>query len=162
MVVVADGHAHAVASVTHPRLLGDVDEAGPLPAVVGVDQVVAKQAVDALVTSGSRRQGKGLNGVDIQISIAVVVEQPAAGSGDLREEVFAGRPRRVNEIEPRLGGDIHKPGLLRSVCAADSRRGPRLLAGGITTRQGERHRQQHGSGQHSIRIAGDPQWGLEA
>ena len=115
VVVVAGGHAHAVAARGDARLVRHVPEPQPaLPAGPRLE-IVAIQPVARRLPRGRRQEWiavpepSALHQVDVEVAVVVVVEQAHPGAHHLGLVEPAAHPVDVDEVEPRLRGAVDEP-----------------------------------------------------
>jgi hypothetical protein len=133
VVVVADGHAHAVAEEAEARLLGDVGEV-ELEAPVGPPHtVVAEQARAGRLTRLAPVERRALEQQHVEVAVTVVVEQGPARAHDLGHEVLAARAGEVPEAQAGFFRDV-----------AEQRRG--RAVGGTACQHAEPDDTGHGQG----------------
>src|SRR6266851_3265685 len=101
VIVVADGNAHAVAGASQARFVGHVSKRQIM--------VVAIQAVLVLRTVLFKRWNRGaVDHVDVQVAVAIIVQQRNPSDHGLRLVLIRGRRAVGNKTNSRALGNLFK------------------------------------------------------
>src|SRR5262249_31393937 len=127
VVVIAHRHTHSIADVAQAGLFRNIDKLH----LAGFLEHVAEEAISRF--PASRRSGprvghgllwfeyRPLNKKDVEVAVAIVVEQGHAGAHDLGQVELAGRSREVVEIETGLPGNVLEAASVRPGAARERR-----------------------------------------
>jgi len=100
VVVIAGGHAQAVSRVAHAGLIRHIRE---LPAAVITIEGILRRCV-----CGGSAQGGAVEKVDVDVTVAVVVEERHTGADGLDDVPFAAATVGMNEGNSGLFGHVSK------------------------------------------------------